>query len=174
MQHYYYQQRLHSLWEKAVDLYKSGQRGAASYFNDEEKDWLAANGITPQEIYDFAEDFTNYNEPDFLTFALISDIRRNYFLQEMEGRPTGKTVDPANYPAKDLEVDGIAWLPRLIQKAKAKLRGELDSNTMYGCSGDRNFFRTHDIHPSEFLFFVSRHMNDDQAIVNWVKPRRHP
>lgn len=171
MRHYTYHQRLQSLWEKAVNLYQSGQRGSESYFNSEETDWLAANGITPQEIYDFAEDFVKYGEPDFLTFALISDVRRNYFLQEMGGRPTGKTIAPSTYPAKDQSVDGIVWLPRLIQKAKAKLRGELDFNTMYCCGGDRNFFRTHDIHPAEFLTFVSKHMDDDQAIINWVKSR---
>ncbi|WP_309384194.1 DUF5069 domain-containing protein [Cerasicoccus frondis] len=171
MKHYNYQQTLEKLWQKAVDQYQAGQRGSASYFTDEETQWLRENGVTPQEIYDFAEDFNNYGEPDFLTFALVTDVRRSYFLKEMNGEYTGNSVDPSDYPSKKEEVDGIVWLPRLIAKAKTKLRGELDLDTMYGCGGDRNFFKTHDIHPADFLRFVELHIDDDQAVVNWVKER---
>ncbi|WP_309399269.1 DUF5069 domain-containing protein [Cerasicoccus maritimus] len=171
MKHYNYQQTLESLWQKAVNQYQAGQRGSDTYFNAEETQWLRDNGITPQEIYDFAEDFNNYGDPDFLTFALVTDVRRSYFLKVMRGEYTGKTVNPADYPAKTDEIDGIVWLPRLIKKAKAKLRGELDLDTMYGCGGDRNFFKTHDIAPSDFLRFVEQHMDDEQAVVEWVKLR---
>ncbi|GHC00037.1 DUF5069 domain-containing protein [Cerasicoccus arenae] len=169
MKHYNYQQRLHQLWQKAVEQYESGQRGSGTYFTAEETQWLADNGVTPQEIYDFAEDFSRGGEPDYTTFAMVTEVRRSYFLHKMEGQRTGKTVDPSTYPAKTEEVDGIVWLPRLIAKAKAKLRGELDSNTMYGCAGDRNFFRTYDIHPADFLRFVEKHIDDDRAVVEWVK-----
>lgn len=169
MKHYNYQQTLEELWQKAVDQYQAGQRGSATFFTDEETQWLRSNGVTPQEIYDFAEDFARGGEPDFITFALVTDVRRSYFLNVMKGQDTGQTIDPTTYPPKTQEVDGIVWLPRLIAKAKAKLRGELDLDTMYGCGGDRNFFRTHDIAPSNFLRHVEQHMDDDQAVVDWVK-----
>lgn len=171
MKHYNYQQTLEKLWQQAVDQYNAGQRGAETFFTDDEKQWLRENGITPQEIYDFAEDYARKDDPDFLTFALVTDVRRSYFLTKMNGEYTGKTIDPSEYPAKTDEVDGIVWLPRLIEKAKAKLRGELDLDTMYGCGGDRNFFQTHDIHPADFLRFVEQHMDDDRAVVEWVKSR---
>jgi len=36
------------------------------------------------------------------------------------------------FPAKTDEVEGIAWLPRLITKARAKLAGNLPADLMYG------------------------------------------
>ena len=74
-------------------------------------------------------------------------------------------------PAKTDAVHGIAWLPRIIPKTKAKLRGELPPSLMYCCGGDRNFFTTHDIHPAEFLSLVWRHEHADAAIVDWVVRR---
>jgi hypothetical protein len=39
---------------------------------------------------------------------------------------------------------------------------------MYSCGGDRLFFTTNDIEPSEFLALIWRHLDDDQAIIDWV------
>ena len=36
------------------------------------------------------------------------------------------------FPAKSDEAEGIAWLPRLITKARAKLAGSLPADLMYG------------------------------------------
>jgi hypothetical protein len=68
-------------------------------------------------------------------------------------------------------VQGIEWLPRIIPKTKAKLRGELPSSLMYCCGGDRKFFKTHDINPVEFLSVVRQNEKNDEAIVNWVTQR---
>ncbi len=171
MKHYNYQATLHQVWSKAVDQYKAGQRGSDTYFTEQEAAWLADNGITPQELYDFAEDFVSGGEPDFATFAMITDVRRSYFLDKLGGKKSDKTVDPSTYPAKSDEIDGIRWLPRIIAKAKAKLHGELDPNTMYSCGGDRKFCQTHDIHPAEFLRKVAEHEDNDQAVIDWVKAR---
>ncbi len=172
MKHYDYQKHLQRLWEKAVKQYEDGQRNAKTYFETEEEMWLRANGIKPQEIYDFAEDYVNSGEPDFATFAMIADVRRNYFLEKLHGKESDEPVPNENYTAKDAEVDGIRWLPRIIEKAKAKLHGKLDDDTMYGCGGDRAFLREHDIHPAEFLRIVAEHEDNDPAIIEWVKRRR--
>ena len=42
---------------------------------------------------------------------------------------------------------------------------------MYSCGGDRNFFLTNNIMPAEFLTLVWRHLDNDDAIVAWVKAR---
>ncbi|GHC00042.1 DUF5069 domain-containing protein [Cerasicoccus arenae] len=166
---YKYHTQLESLWKKAVSQYEAGQRGSETYFTEDEAQWLASNGLTPQEIYDFAEDFVTVGDPDFTTFAMITDVRRSYFLNEMKGEKSGKTIDPSTYPPKDSEVDGIRWLPRIIGKARAKLRGELDADTMYSCGGDRKFLKENDIHPAQFLNVVANHFDDDKAIIGWVK-----
>lgn len=169
MNEYNYHLRLRELWQKAVDQYAAGQRVAQEFFTPEETQWLAKNGMTPQEIYDFAEDYNAMGQPDFTTFAMITDVRRSYFKNQMQGKSTGQRIDPATLPAKDAEADGIVWLPRIIAKARAKLRGELDPNTMYSCPGDRKFLQRHDIHPAQFLKVVADHFEDDQAIIDWVK-----
>ncbi|WP_269541869.1 DUF5069 domain-containing protein [Cerasicoccus fimbriatus] len=169
MSNYQYHQTLHKLWQKAVDQYAAGQRDSATYFTREEAQWLADNGVTPQEIYDFAEDYNSVGDPDFNTFAMITDVRRSYFKNQLKGQRSGKQIDPAELPAKDAEADGFVWLPRIIAKARAKLKGELDNDTMYSCGGDRKFLQRHDIHPAQFLKVVADHFDDDSAIVAWVK-----
>ena len=72
-------------------------------------------------------------------------------------------------PAKTAEVDGIAWLPRLIEKARIKLRGEMDPNLMYGCGGDRPFLRKYKMTLAEFLQLVWDKGDDDRGIVEAVK-----
>jgi len=168
MNAYNYQQRLRSIWEKAVAKYQDGERSAEDFFDVDESAFLASIGHTAQEVYDFAEDYVSGGEPDFETFALIADIRRSHFIQVMEGKSSGREVDTKDLPAKDLSVEGIEWLPRIIPKAKAKLRGEMSPDLMYGCGGDRKFFKTHDLHPAEFLRLVERHMDDDQRVIDWV------
>ncbi|NRB76342.1 MAG: hypothetical protein HRU46_18430 [Verrucomicrobiales bacterium] len=40
---------------------------------------------------------------------------------------------------------------------------------MFSCGGDRNFLRTHDIAPSDFLRAVWAAGDDDSKIVDFVK-----
>ena len=88
-----------------------------------------------------------------------------------QGHASSAVLDESKLPAKTDAIRGIEWLPRIIPKTKAKLRGELPGSLMYCCGGDRRFFKTHDILPSEFLGLVWRHEHDDAAIVDWVVKR---
>ena len=172
MKHFDFPARFRALYDKAVALYQQGQRGPDTFFTAEEKAWLAANGITPQHVYDYAEDHNNYGgEPGFDHALGIELVRRDYFLNVQGGRASGATLDDARLPAKTDAVRGIAWLPRLLPKARAKLRGELPASLMYGCGGDRKFFKEHDIVPAEFLALLWRHENDEAAVVDWVVKR---
>jgi hypothetical protein len=171
MNHHNYQQMLRAVWEKAVELYGNGQRGAETFFNEQEQAFLDSIGATAQEVYDFAEDYNNAQDPDFAIFAMVQDQRRSYFLEVQKGQRSDKVVGPDDLTPKDAEVEGIAWLPRIIEKARAKLRGEMDPDLMYGCGGDRKFFRTHDIHPSEFLRVVWMNEDNDRAVIEWVLAR---
>ncbi|MFA6961658.1 MAG: DUF5069 domain-containing protein [Opitutaceae bacterium] len=172
MSHYAFAQTFRTLYDKAIALYADGRRGADTYFNADESAWLASNGITAQHLYDYAEDFHGYDGDPSYDIALgIEYIRRDFFLNVQHGKASTVVADPATWPAKDAAALGITWLPRILPKARAKLRGELPSSMMYGCGGDRNFFHTHDIHPTEFLNLIWRLDGNDAAIIDWVVRR---
>jgi hypothetical protein len=172
MNHFTFPHRFQSLYEKAVALYKEGRRGADTFFNSDETKFLSANGITPQHMYDYAEDHNGYEgEPGLLQALGIELVRRDYFLNVQGGRASTTTLDEASLPAKTDAVREITWLPRILPKARAKLRGELPASLMYCCGGDRKFLKEHDILPAEFLALVWRHERDEAAIIDWVVRR---
>jgi hypothetical protein len=171
MKNYDFPAQFQALYNQALDLYSKGRRGADTYFDGTQTAWLAANGITPQHLYDYAEDEASDHEPGFGHALCIEVFRRNYFLNVQGGKPSGAVLDVAKMPAKGDKAKGIEWLPRIIPKAKAKLRGELPASLMYCCGGDRRFFKTHDILPSEFLGVVWRNGDDDAATIDWVVAR---
>ena len=165
--------KFHALYDKALRQYTAGQRGLQTYFTGEEISFLSANGLTSQNLFDYAEDHHNYGEPGYDNALAIELVRRDYFLNVQLGRPSTQVLDTDKMPAKTDAVMGIEWLPRLIPKAKAKLRGELPSTLMYCCGGDRRFFSAHDILPAEFLTLVWRNLQDDTAIIHWVTARNN-
>lgn len=171
MKHYDFADKFRALYDKAAKLYASGQTDQAAYFTADERAFLAANGISVQAMYDYAEDQKNYGEPGYDRALEIETIRRDYFLNVQQGKASTTVLDVAKMPAKTDAVKGIEWLPRLLPKAKAKLRGELPASLMYSCGGDRNFFKQHDILPAEFLSLVWRNGDNDAATVDWVAAR---
>lgn len=172
MKHFEFPKKLRAIYDHAVAHYGQGRRGAETFFTAEERAFLAANGITPQHLYDYAEDHHGYEgEPGFEHALTIETVRRDYFLNVQHGRASAQPLDADQLPAKTDAVRGIAWLPRLLPKARAKLRGELPPSLMYCCGGDRKFFKEHNILPAEFLALVWRHEHDDAAIVDWVVRR---
>jgi hypothetical protein len=165
--------KLLTLWRRAVIEYEQGNRDAGTYFNRDELDFLASLGMNAREVYDFAEDRVAYGEPDFATFASIHELRQSYFREVQQGRPSGAVVSLQDFPSPEAEVAGIPWLPRIIKKARAKLRGELPPDVMYSCPADRSFLKRHEIHPAEFLRKVWELENDRDKLVEWVA-RRSP
>ena len=169
MNNYDFAQKFHAIYDKAAGLYARGQRGAETFFSPEEKSWLASNGLTAQHLYDYAEDQTNAGEPGYDIALAIESVRRDYFRNVQGHQASGTVLDEASLPPKDAKLDGIEWLPRIIPKARAKLRGELPPSLMYSCGGDRKFFKQNDILPSEFLTLIGRAGVDEASIVSWVR-----
>jgi hypothetical protein len=169
MKNYDFAQKFRALYDQAAALYGRGQRGAQTFFAPPDQAWLAANGLTPQHLYDYAEDQNNYGEPGYDHALAIELVRRDYFRNTQGGKPSSSVLDEPGLPSKDASLRGIEWLPRLLPKARAKLRGELPASLMYCCGGDRKFFKARDILPSEFLAVVSRHEKNDDAIADWVE-----
>lgn len=172
MFHYSYQKTLKTIWEGAAAKYNSGNREPDSYFDESALSELASIGLNTMDVYDYAEDFVTRGEPDFETFLMVSEARRDYFLTVQEGKPSAHTLDSNTLPPKTDEVAGIVWLPRIIPKAIAKLRGELPPETMYGCGGDRNFFKDNNIHPAEFLRAAWAYEDETNKLIDWVVARK--
>ena len=171
MKHYDFTARFRTAYDLAVAQYAKGVRDASKFFDSGQTAFLAANGINAQHMYDYAEDHVGGGEPGYDNALTIEVVRRSYFLNVQGGKASTAVLDESKMPTKTDAVRGIEWLPRIIPKAKAKLRGELPASLMYCCGGDRRFFKAHDILPSEFLGLVWRHENDDAAIVDWVVKR---
>jgi|TARA_B110000438_G_C15617956_1_gene565237 hypothetical protein len=169
MDHYHYLSTLRSVWESAVASYRGGVNAAGDMFSDEQSAFLHSIGATEQEVFDFVEDYVSGGDPDFDTFAAVTDKRRNYFLQVQNGQHSKHVVQDADLPAKTEELDGIVWLPRIIMKAKAKLKGEMNPNLMFSCGGDRRFLKSANLHAAEFLSLVERNLDDERAIIDYVK-----
>lgn len=161
---------LQRLWAKAESLYRDGNRKPDEYFNSEESQILSSLGLNVMDVYDYVEDFLSSGDPDFATFVLVSAEKVFFIREELGGQPSSHRIAEESLPPKKEEVDGIAWLPRILVKAKGKLRGELPPEIMYGCGGDRRFLRDHEIHPAEFLRRV-RYSSDDREVIDWVVSR---
>jgi hypothetical protein len=171
MEHYDFHKEFRDLFDKAVKQYAAGKRTPDDFFSKHELAFLATIGSRAQDLFDYAEDAANYGEPDFETALLVQSVRRSYFHLVQRSVPSKIVLDEAALPAKTAAIRGIEWLPRLMPKARAKLRGELPTSLMYGCAGDRRFFKQHDIHPSEFLQVVLQLGDNDKAIIDWVATR---
>lgn len=172
--HHNYQEELEQLWAAAVESYKDkGDHTAQTLFGEADKRFIDFIGASTQEIYDFIEDYVKYDgTPDFATFAMVQDIRKNYYYVVQKGKRSTNVLDVSSIPSKQDEVDGIAWLPRIIPKAIAKLKGELGPDIMFGCGGDRRFFNENNLHMAEFLQLVWNNMDNQKAIISYVKARR--
>ncbi|MGC6424371.1 MAG: DUF5069 domain-containing protein [Lentimonas sp.] len=171
MSHYTYQKRLKSIWTAAVEKYRSGHRKPEGFFDEATLAELATFGLNVMDVFDYAEDYVDEETPDFETFLMICEARRDYFLTIQEGTLSDKRLDSSTLPPKDSEMRGIVWLPRIIPKAIAKLKGELPHETMYCCGGDRYFLSTNDIHPAEFLRVVWAYEDEPEKIADWVEAR---
>lgn len=157
------------VWDRGVAAWKAGRRSAAKMFSPEDVAFLASIGCTAQELFDFVDDSLGWDDLDYETALAVTEIRRKYFLEVMGGKSTGRVIPMSTLPAKSAAVDGISWLPRLIEKARIKLRGEMDPDLMYGCGGDRPFLRRHHMTLPQFLQLVWDKGDDDRAIVDAVK-----
>jgi predicted dehydrogenase len=164
-----WQQRFSRLFQASVEKYQQGHHKAENLADTKGRKFLASIGYSEQEFFDFVEDFSRGGEPTLETALDIAAVRRDYFLKQQNGIASTKVISVDQLPAKDAEVEGIAWLPRLLPKAEAKLRGEMPPELMYCCGGDRRFFKTHHVDPAEFLRRVWKADGNHADVIAWVK-----
>jgi hypothetical protein len=153
------------------EAYEDGHKDYHEWFEPAGQAFLKSIGAKPREIFDYVEDCVpaGGEEPTPETALLVAAVRRDYFLVIQKGVESTKIVKSSELPAKTDALEGIVWLPRIIAKAEAKLRGEMDDDTMYGCGGDRAFLSEHNIHPADFLREVWAAHGDKQKILDYVK-----
>ena len=167
-----WEQRFSRLFLASVERYRAGHQQSADLVDAKGAQFLASIGHTEQELFDFVEDFAKGGEPTLETALKIATVRRDYFLKVQNGAAALQAISVATLPSKDSTIEGIGWLPRLLPKAEAKLRGEMPPELMYGCGGDRRFFRENRVDPAEFLRHVWTAHGNHAEVVEWVKACR--
>ena len=163
-----------ALFDHCVTTYQNGNRDFETYYRAEDLAFLLEIGHQPREFFDFVEDFCEEGQPSAASALLIAAVRRDYFLTVQKGGTSGKLLTRDDIPTFGDELEGMSYLPRILAKARAKLRGELDPELMFGCGGDRHFLQQHgSIHPADFLRQVWAAGDDDQKIAAWVANQKN-
>ena len=158
------------LFFRCVKRYESGDKDFTGYYGDHDSAFLKEIGYKPREFFDFVEDFCDEGTPSASTALLVASVRRDYFIEVMDRAPGSKSLTANDVPTFGDTFNNVPYLPRILAKARAKLRGELDPDLMFGCGGDRNFLRKHgDIHPADFLREVWAAGDDDEKILEWIR-----
>lgn len=159
-----------ALFRRCVELYRGGNSDFHSYYGPEDLEFLKSIGHKPRELFDFVEDLVDGDVPTESTALLVASVRRDYFLVIQGGKASDAEVTSDDVPARTDEYEGIAYLPRIVAKAEAKLRGELHPDLMFSCGGDRRFLREHgDIHPADFLRHVWAADGDIAMVHDFVR-----
>jgi hypothetical protein len=166
---YNWPKHFRELFEDSLDAYRAERREAQLMFDPGQREFLDAIGATPQEIFDFVEDTFHGGEPGVETTLLVTAVRREYFLGVQKAQRSTHVIDMDALSPKSEQLGGIEWLPRIIEKAQAKLRGEMPPELMYGCGGDRAFLREHGIHAADFLREVWAAGEDTPRILEFVR-----
>ncbi|NKB81336.1 MAG: DUF5069 domain-containing protein [Nitrospirales bacterium] len=160
-----------ALYHKAITSYENGVREAEGLCSPEDIDFLTSIGATPQEVFDCVEDWCDDGAPDPGTVFRLTEIRRDYFIHEQHGDQPGPPLTMDTFPSREASMGGLVWFPRILAKARAKLRGELPANLMYSCGADRRFLRKVNMDAVEFLRLVRDAKTDDTHIVRVVVDR---
>ncbi len=157
------------IYEQAVKGYEKGLREIDQVVGTSKSAFLDSIGMSPQELYDFVEDWVDAGEPSFEEVLRITQLRREYLLKVQKGQPSTRVLSENDFPSGHATLGGYRWLPRIIAKANAKLRGELLPDLMYSCGGDRGFLRPLGIKPSEFLEKVWQYEGQEDRMVEYVQ-----
>ena len=158
------------LFDRCVTLYRGGNTELGSYYSNEDLQFLRGIGCKPRELFDFIEDYVDERDPTPTTALLIAAVRRDYLEVVQGGQLSEVEITREDLPTFGDTLGELPYLPRILTKARAKLRGELDPDIMYCCGGDRKFLREHGIHPADFLRLVWAAGDDEGKIVELVIP----
>ena len=112
-----------ALYTRCLAEYTRGNTDFSTYYSSTDLAFLSSIGCQPREFFDFIED--HCPELPLTTALLVAALRRSFFLNEQGRKPSSRVLTADQLPLREAQIEGIAWLPRILEKAKAKLRGEL-------------------------------------------------
>ena len=101
-------------------------------FETKDTIFLESIGCSALEMFDFCDDYVRWGDVIYDHVEELQAVRLDHFQNTLNGKPAEHRMDIDEFPEKSAEVEGIAWLPRLITKARAKLAGSLPADLMYG------------------------------------------
>lgn len=157
------------IYSRGLTAWRAGKRAPQALFSENDLRFLRSIGCSAQELTDFVEDFYTDGEPDLETVLEVQAIRKDYFTRVLGQKHAEHLARMEDLPPKSEAIDGIAWLPRLIVKARLKLRGEMPPDLMYGCAGDRPFLRRMKSSLPAFLKLVRDCGEDTRRVVDSLK-----
>lgn len=161
-------QKLTDLHREAASHYKVGCRDPKAILSPENLAELTSLGLSSQFLYDCVDDLARYGEPSLETFLALAQIRNNYFTDVLKGRHAASEIPEPSLPPKAAEFEGVAWLPRIIEKARCFLAGSLCADIMYGCAGDRKFLATYGATLPGFLVTVRDTQGEPHAALSYL------
>ena len=159
----------HKIYERAITQFERGLRGTDQVVDSSTSPFLGSIGMSQQELYDFVEDGVVAGEPTFEEVLRITHLRRHYFLTVQKAQPSTRRLSTDDFPPGQATLGGYRWLPRILAKANAKLRGELPSDLMYSCGNDRAFLQPLGIMPFEFLEKVWQYEGHENQLLEYIK-----
>lgn len=162
-----------ALFRRGLEIYNDGVQRFDEFednYTDGDLDFLESIGYKPRELFDFIEDLGGEGQPSESTALLVAAVRRDYFIVEQSRVHSEEEISHSDLPTFGDTLEDIPYLPRIITKARAKLKGELNPDIMYGCGGDRKFLNDHgNIPMADFLRNVWAAGGDNQKIAAYVK-----
>jgi len=158
------------LYRSCVEKYRGGNGDFHTHYEPADLAFLESIGYKPRELFDFVEDLVDGGEPTESTALLVAAVRRDYFLTVQKGNLSDQEITADDIPSRSETLDDVPYFPRILAKARAKLRGELHPDLMFSCGGDRGFLKTHgDINPADFLRNVWASGDDDTHMVEYLR-----
>ena len=130
--HENWRQQFHELFFTGVKRYEAGRHSPESMFETKDTIFLESIGCSALEMFDFCDDYVRWGDVIYEHIEEIQAVRLDHFQNTLNNIPAERHMSMDEFPAKTDEVEGIAWLPRLIVKARAKLAGSLPADLMYG------------------------------------------
>ncbi|MEE2714731.1 MAG: hypothetical protein VYD34_01845 [Verrucomicrobiota bacterium] len=127
-----WRKQFHDLFFKGVERHKEGRQDPEDMFEGDEPTFLKSIGCSTQEMFDFCDDYVRWGDVIYEHVEELQAVRYDHYLEELNSQPASHPMKMDQFPAKTDEIEGIAWLPRLIAKARAKLAGNLPADLMYG------------------------------------------
>ena len=127
-----WRKQFHNLFFNGVERHKEDRQSPEAMFEGDEPAFLESIGCSTQEMFDFCDDYVGWDDVIYEHIVELQGVRLDHFKNGLNSQPAIRRMEMHEFPLKDAEVEGIAWLPRLIVKARAKLAGQLPADLMYG------------------------------------------